>query len=102
MSPAVDTAASKPAIFPYAGAICAGLFAFAFVAAPYSCDWGLNAYFVLGLVAMIALLFLPIGLGRETALARRILLGLGLAAIGFAAWIAGIFAANIQLLCRLF
>ena len=102
MNPAVDAAASKPAIWPYAAGICSGLFAFAFVAAPYSCDWGLNAYFVLGLVAMMALFFVPLGLWREAAVAERMLLGLGLAAIAFAAWLAGIFAADMQLLCRLF
>ena len=102
MSPAVDTAASKPAIWPYAAGVCAGLFAFAFVAAPYSCDWGLNAYFIFGLVAMIAMFFVPIGLWRGTAVAKRILLGLGLAAIAFAAWFAGILVADMQLLCRLF
>jgi hypothetical protein len=102
MNPAVDVATSKPAIWPYATGICAGLFAFAFVAAPYSCEWGLNAYFVLGLVAMIALFFVPVGLWHEAAVAKRILLGLGLAAFGLATWLAGIFAANMQLLCRLF
>ena len=102
MSLTAETAPRRQALAPYALGICGTLFAFAFVAAPHSCDWGLNAYFLLGLVAMIALFFVPVGLLRETALAKRILLGLGLAAIGFAAWIAGLFAANVQILCRLF
>lgn len=102
MSPAVEMAAPKPSVFPYAAGIGGGLFVFAFVAAPYSCAWGLNAYFAAGLVAMIALFFVPVRMLRDAALAKRMLLGLGLAAAGLAIWIAGLFAANVQLLCRLF
>lgn len=102
MSPVVETAAPKPSVFPYAIAIGGGLFAFAFVAAPYSCEWGLSAYFIAGILAMIVLFLVPFRMLRDAALAKRMLLGLGLAAAGLAIWIAGLFAANVQLLCRLF
>lgn len=99
----MQTAVRKQSVLPYAAAICSGLFAFAFVAAPYSCAWGLNAYFIAGILAMIVLFFVPVRmLRRDAALAKRILLGLGLAAVGLAVWIAGLFAANVQILCRLF
>jgi len=102
VSATTETAPQRQSPFPYAVGICGGLFAFAFVAAPYSCDWGLNAYFVLGLVAMTALFTMPLVLWRRSSLSKRLLVGFGLSVIGFAAWIAGLFAANVQILCRLF
>jgi hypothetical protein len=99
-----ERAGRKQTVFPYAAGICTALFAFAFafVAAPHSCEWGLNAYFALGLVAVIALFLGPLWLLSRNALSKRLLLGLGLAATGLVAWIAGLFAANVQILCRLF
>jgi putative membrane protein len=41
-----------------AAALCLGLFAFAFVAAPRSCEWGLAAYFWSGVATIVALLHL--------------------------------------------
>ena len=98
----MQTAVRKQSVLPYAAAICSGLFTFAFAAAPYSCAWGLNAYFIAGILAMIVLFVVPVRALRDAALAKRILLGLGLAAVGLAVWIAGLFAANVQILCRLF
>jgi hypothetical protein len=86
----------------YAAAVCVALFAFAFVAAPYSCDWGLSAYFFAGMATMAALIAMPIRWMPQRTLLARILIGCGLAAIGFAIWVAGFPAANIQILCRLF
>ncbi|MGQ0522397.1 MAG: hypothetical protein ACT4P8_01910 [Betaproteobacteria bacterium] len=98
----VERAGRKQTVFPYAAGICTALFAFAFVAAPHSCEWGLNAYFTLGLVAVFALFFGPLWLLNRNALSRRLLLGLGLAVTGLVVWTAGLFAANVQILCRLF
>jgi hypothetical protein len=78
------------------------LFAFAFIAAPKSCEWGLTAYFFAGVAALIALFVLPLALERNATTGRRLLLALGLVAVGFALWFAGLFAANIQIMCRLF
>jgi hypothetical protein len=88
------------------GAIAAGIgaavFAFAFVAAPKSCEWGLTAYFWTGIVALLALAAAPLVFGGQAPLGRRVLLGFGLLVAGFAVWFAGLFAANIQIMCRLF
>lgn len=85
-----------------AGAVAAALFAFAFVAAPRSCEWGLSAYFWSGIAALGGLLALPVLVERGRPLERRIVSGLGCAAMALVAWIAGLFAADIQILCRLF
>jgi hypothetical protein len=85
-----------------AAGICAVMFAFAFVAAPKSCEWGLAAYFWTGVVALLALAAAPLVIGGQAPLSRRALLGLGLLLGGFAVWFAGLVAANIQIMCRLF
>jgi hypothetical protein len=85
-----------------AAGVCAAMFAFAFVAAPKSCEWGLTAYFWTGVVGLLALAAVPLVLGGQAPIGRRLLLGLGLLLGGFAVWFAGLVAANIQIMCRLF
>ena len=85
-----------------AAGICAAMFVFAFVAAPKSCEWGLGAYFWTGVAALLALGAAPLVLGGQAPLGRRLLLGFGFLVGGFAVWFAGLVAANIQIMCRLF
>jgi len=84
------------------GILVAALFVFAFVAAPKSCEWGLDAYFVAGIACAVALLALPFVLraGRSLALCTGV--AAALVALGFAAWVAGLFIANVRILCKLF
>lgn len=84
------------------GACCLALFVFAFVAAPRSCEWGLSAYFWSGAACVALLVALPFGMLRREPLQRRVLLGLALGALACATWIAGLFAANVRIMCRLF
>ena len=86
----------------FAAGVCAALFAFAFVAAPKSCEWGLAAYFWSGVAAVLALFALPALLRKDASVGKRIALGCAFAAAGLASWIAGLFAANVRILCRLF
>jgi hypothetical protein len=92
----------KPRLGATASILGAALFAFAFIAAPKSCEWGLTAYFFAGVAALIALFVLPLVLERNASTGRRLLLAFGLVVGGFAVWFAGLFAANIQIMCRLF
>lgn len=48
-------------------ALYAALFAFAFVASPYSCEWGLSAYFFAGLAILLALAAAPFALAPTSA-----------------------------------
>jgi len=84
------------------GVLMAALFVFAFVAAPKSCEWGLDAYFLAGLACAVALLALPFVLraGRSLALCAGV--AVALVALGFSAWVAGLFVANVRILCKLF
>ena len=85
-----------------AGSICVAMFAFAFVAAPKSCEGGLTAYFWSGVAAIVALIALPVVLRNDRAVPGRVLIGLGFGVLGAAVWIAGLFAANVRIMCRLF
>ena len=84
------------------GSIGFALFAFAFVAAPKSCEWGLTAYFWLGVTALVILIAIPAVLRTDRTALQRAALGLAFAAFGAAVWTAGLFAANVRIMCRLF
>ena len=80
----------------------AALLVLAFVAAPHSCAWGLATYFWAGVALILGQAVATFALQRDRTMARRVVLA-GLAAlVGAGVWLAGLFAANFQLLCRLF
>lgn len=80
----------------------AALLVLAFVAAPHSCAWDLATYFWTGVVLIIGQAVATFVLLRDRTTARRMLMA-GLAALAEAGvWLAGLFAANFRLLCRLF
>jgi len=85
-----------------AALVLLGLFGFAFIAAPHSCEWGLKAYVWAGLATLLALVLLPWLFDAAATPGRRALFGLGLFAVGLLVWAGGLFAANFRLLCRLF
>ena len=78
------------------------LFAFAFVAAPKSCEWGLSAYTLAGVIAIVGSAVLPLAERGETATVRRSLHALGLVTATLLVWLGGLFAANVRIMCRLF
>ena len=83
-------------------AIGALIVAAAFAAAPHSCAGGLEFYAGLGVVATGALFALPFVLARSFSLSVRWLGGTALALVGIALWSAGLFGANVRIICRLF
>ena len=85
-----------------AAGVCTALFAFAFVAAPKSCEWGLTAYFFAGVACLFGLFALPLLFGRGLSLGLRYGLAFGFAAAVFVTWIAGGAIANVRIMCRLF
>jgi hypothetical protein len=91
-----------PRLGSTASIVCAALFSFAFIAAPKSCEWGLTAYFFAGVAALIALFILPLVLERKATTGRRLLFSIGFLVGGAGVWVAGLAAANIQIMCRLF
>jgi hypothetical protein len=85
-----------------AAVICAIVLALAFVVAPRSCEGGLTLYFWSGMAALLLLIALPFVAHAGPSLPARLLWSLGLALGGVAAWFAGLFLANVQIMCRLF
>ena len=83
-------------------ACCVALVLFAFVAAPHSCEWGLTAYFWAGVACVVLLAALPFALLSASLMQRRLLIAFALAGAGCASWIAGLFIANVRIMCRLF
>ena len=78
------------------------LVAIAFWIKPRACEGGLEIYFFCGLAALPAMAALPFGFGIGKSVMARVASALGLVVLGIAAWVAGLFAANVQILCRLF
>jgi len=85
-----------------AAGFCLGLFAFAFIAAPHACDWGLTAYFWAGVALLVALSVAIPAVSTQGSTLQRIMIGAGVGALVLLVWVAGLFAANVQILCRLF
>ncbi len=77
-------------------------FVFAFIAAPHSCEWGLAAYFWLGLASLLTLFVTPILLRTDCSVSMRAAYSLGFVVLGIAVWMVGLIAANVRILCRLF
>lgn len=94
--------ARKTKLLAIGGGVCAALFAFAFVAAPHACEWGLTAYFWSGVASLLILFATPFALRTDRTILVRVGLGFGFAVLGAAIWFAGLFAANVRILCRLF
>ena len=78
------------------------LFAFALVAAPRSCEWGLSAYTWSGLACLVGLGAVPFLVRTELTDGRRLLTGAGLVIGTAVVWLGGLFAANVRIMCRLF
>lgn len=79
-----------------------GLFGFAFVAAPHSCEWGLKAYVLAGIAVVLVVAALPWLLESQATPGRRVLLSLVFMVVAVATWFGGLFIANVRLMCRLF
>lgn len=76
--------------------------ALAFAAAPRSCEGGLTFYFASGVAALLLLGALPFFTLTGRSVPVRLSSSLGLVLYGIAAWFAGLFLANVQIMCRLF
>lgn len=84
------------------GAVCAAMIACAMWAAPRSCEGGLEAYVLAGVIGVVALSAIPLLLRTDRSGPQRVLHGALFAAMGLAVWLGGLFGANVRILCRLF
>ena len=85
-----------------AGAIFATVFALAFIVAPSACEGGFGVYFVSGVVALAMLVSLPFLMHLGGSVLGSLGWAFGLLLLGIGVWLAGLLAANVTILCRLF
>ncbi|HWA40269.1 MAG TPA: hypothetical protein VG712_01575, partial [Gemmatimonadales bacterium] len=88
----------------YRGAIVywALLLGSAFIAAPHSCEWGLATYTWMGVLGLVGLPAMTLLFPNEERPGRRGLRILVLVLGTLAVWVAGLFIANVRIVCRLF
>lgn len=83
-------------------AIGGAVFALAFLVAPRSCEGGLTVYWWAGVIGVVALAAIPPVVRAGQSVPGRIAWAAGFLAFGVAVWIAGLLAANVRIICRLF
>lgn len=87
-------------------AVYIAIFAFAFIAAPSSCQWGFSAYIWSGLAALGILFAIPFIFestrSQSSPQSSRFLLGFVFTLFGCGVWLTGAYVANMRILCRLF
>ena len=89
------------ATFISAAVIAIGLVALAYHVAPRACQGGLDLYVWCGGVALLFLLALPIAARMGSSAIRRAAFAVGFFVFGAGAWLAGLLAANVRVICGL-
>jgi hypothetical protein len=87
---------------PFVAGVCAALLLLALAAGPHSCEWGLEVYFWAGIAAVLVLATLPFLPWFDRRPGSAALQCLQHVALACGAWVAGLFIADFQILCRLF
>ena len=86
----------------FAAVLCGAMFAAAFVAAPWSCEWGLTVYTILGIAVTASLLIMPFVLHAGASVIGRFGRSLGWATASCGVWLLGMFVANVRIICKMF
>ncbi len=73
----------------------------AFIAGPYSCEWGNTVYTIMGLVVIVITVALPF-FQREWAMNKRVGFAFLFLLISLIVWIAGFAMGGFRILCKLF
>src|SRR5512139_3511371 len=86
-----------------AAGIGIAVFTIAFLAAPHSCEGGLEVYVWSGIGSLLALMALPFLLmSADRSVLARFGWAFALTGFGAAVWFAGLVLANVRIMCRLF
>jgi hypothetical protein len=93
--------ARESVAFTSAAAIATALVGLAFLFAPRACEGGLELYLGCGGAALLLLLALPFAAHLGTSVLVRVAFALGFFVFGAAAWLAGLFVANVRFSCGL-
>jgi hypothetical protein len=82
--------------------VALALLGFAFWIAPRACTGGVELYVKAGVTSLGVLLALPFVVRSGASVRGRVGWALAFAFFGAAVWVIGRFAANVNILCRLF
>lgn len=85
-----------------AAAVALALLGVAFWVAPQACSGGVELYVQAGVASLVVLLALPFVVRSGASVPGRFGWALGFVFFGVAVWVIGLFAANVNILCRLF
>jgi hypothetical protein len=85
-----------------AAAVSLGVIAVAFGIAPRACERGLDVYVESGVAAAVLMAAIPFIVRTGDSIRRRVGLSLAFVCLVLAAWVAGLFAADVRIWCRLF
>jgi len=78
-----------------------GIVGLAFVVAPRACSGGFEVYFWSGCAVALLLFALPFATRLGRSWPTRVAWALGLMMLGTAAWLVGLFSANVRFICGL-
>jgi len=92
---------SSKLAFSSAAVVTIGVIGLAFVAAPRACEGGFEVYFWLGCVSLLVLVVLPFAARLGASRTRRVAWAVTFVALGAAAWLIGLFVANVRFICGL-
>lgn len=84
-----------------AAALWAAMFSVPFLAASATCDGRLSAYFYAGVTVLLGVTIMPFVLRGGGIASSRPGSALILAGVTLAVWVAGLYAANVRIICRL-
>jgi hypothetical protein len=87
--------------FASAAVIATGCVGLAFAVAPRACQGGFEVYFCSGCVALLVLVALPFATHIGRSLLVRLAWAVAFLLGGAAAWLAGLFGANVHFICGL-
>jgi hypothetical protein len=73
----------------------------AVLCAPHSCEWGLNAYFLTGVVCFIIALILP-NIQKDWSLIKKLSFSIVFPISSLTLWIFAFFMENFRIMCHLF
>jgi hypothetical protein len=82
-------------------ALAMGVVGLAFLIAPHSCNGGMDVYVWVGGAVLLVLLAVPFVTRIGRSMVARIACSVGFLALGLAAWLVGLFGANVRFICGL-
>ncbi len=92
----------KHAAHAITGALLLALFLFPFLTRSVACEQRLDIYFYAGVAALLAVAAVPFVMPAGRPMGARVGWSFAFAAACVLVWLAGLFAGDVRIMCRLF